>query len=75
MLRQVKRPTLKDYLTVKDAAAFLGVTPITLRRWDRNGKLKSTRHPINRYRLYKREQLEKLLGRLTGETRLTLKNR
>ena len=53
MLRQVRPPSLKDYLTVKDAAAFLGVTPITLRRWDRKGKLKSTRHPINRYRLYK----------------------
>ncbi len=67
MLTVTSPPTLKDYLTVKDAARLLGVNPATLRRWDRKGKLKSTRHPINRYRLYKREQLEKFLGRLTGE--------
>lgn len=65
MLRQVRPPSLKDYLTVKDAAALLGVTPITLRRWDRKGKLKSTRHPINRYRLYRRKELEVFLTRLT----------
>ena len=56
---------MKDYLTVKDAASFLGVTPITLRRWDRKGKFKTLRHPINRYRLYKKEDLELLLARLT----------
>ncbi len=62
MLRQARPPSLHDYLTIKEAAAFLGVTPITLRRWDRKGKLKSTRHPINRYRLYKKEKLEALLA-------------
>jgi predicted site-specific integrase-resolvase len=30
---------LADYLTVKDAAAYLGVSPSTLRNWDRAGKL------------------------------------
>ena len=65
MLKQVRPPSLKDYLTVKDAAKFLGVTPITLRRWDRKGKLKSTRHPINRYRLYRQKKLEVFLTRLT----------
>ena len=56
---------MKDYLTVKDAAALLGVTPITLRRWDKKGKLKTLRHPINRYRLYKKEELELLLTELS----------
>ena len=65
MLRQASLPSLKDYLTVTDAAKFLGVTPITLRRWDRKGKLKSTRHPINRYRLYRRKELEVFLTKLT----------
>ena len=64
MLRQVHPPSLKDYLTVKEAATFLGVTPITLRRWDRKGKLRSKRHPINRYRLYRKEELETLLTNL-----------
>jgi len=39
----------------------MGVTAETLRNWDRRGKLIPCRHPINRYRLYRREDLEKLL--------------
>jgi len=52
---------LNDYMTVKKAANFLGVSPMTLRRWDNEKKLKATRHPINNYRLYGRKQLEKIL--------------
>jgi len=52
---------LNDYMTVKKAATFLGVSPMTLRRWDNGKKLKAIRHPINNYRLYTREQLEKIL--------------
>ena len=36
---------LKNYITIKEAAAFLGVNPMTLRNWDKQGKLKSRRHP------------------------------
>ncbi len=46
-----------DYLTVNDAAAFLGVSGATLRNWDRSGKLKAFRHPANGYRLYSMEDL------------------
>ena len=67
MLRQVLPPSLKDCLTVKEAASLLGVTPITLRRWDHKGKLRSKRHPINRYRLYRKKDLEALLARLHRE--------
>jgi len=52
---------LNDYLTIKKAASFLGVSPMTLRRWDNENKLKATRHPINNYRLYERKQLEKII--------------
>ncbi len=52
---------LKDYITIKEAAAFLGVNPMTLRNWDKQGKLKSHRHPINHYRLYKKEDLTGIL--------------
>lgn len=48
-------------MTVSPAAALLGVSPSTLRNWDREGKLKARRHPINGYRLYKKAELEKLL--------------
>ena len=37
---------LNEYLTVGEAAAFLGVSKDTLRRWDRAGKLEARRHPI-----------------------------
>ena len=52
---------MKDYITIKDASALLGVDKMTLRRWDKAGKLKTYRHPINNYRLYKKIELEHLL--------------
>lgn len=54
---------LRDYLTIKEAAKILGVTPLTLRNWDRSGRLKAYRHPINHYRLYKKGELEKFRAR------------
>lgn len=51
----------KRFLTVKEAADLLGVTPLTLRNWDKNGKLQAGRHPFNNYRVYKREDLDRVL--------------
>lgn len=51
----------KEYVQVKEAAEFLGISPMTLRNWDQRGKLKPVRNPINGYRLYKKSDLEKLL--------------
>lgn len=50
----------KDYLTVQQAAKYIGVSAQTLRRWDAEGKVKSVRHPGNDYRYYKRADLEPL---------------
>jgi excisionase family DNA binding protein len=47
-----------QYITIKQASRILGVSPLTLRNWDRNGKLKALRHPMNNYRVYKIEDLE-----------------
>ena len=55
---------LQTYLTVKEAAAFLGVSPSTLRNWDRVGWLTAMRHPINGYRLYERETLARVLEQI-----------
>jgi DNA (cytosine-5)-methyltransferase 1 len=55
----------KGYIKVKEAADLLGVTVMTLHRWDDKGKLRAFRHPINHYRLYKRSELERLLKRLS----------
>ncbi len=49
-----------ELITVKQASEILGVNPETLRRWDRAGKLKAKRHPMNSYRLYKLTDIRKL---------------
>ncbi|OGZ32731.1 MAG: hypothetical protein A2V69_00850 [Candidatus Portnoybacteria bacterium RBG_13_40_8] len=54
----------KKYYTIKQAAKVLGVTPLTLRNWDKGGKLKAYRHPINNYRVYKSDQLELFLRKM-----------
>lgn len=41
---------------------MLGVTPLTLRNWDKNGKLKAYRHPMNNYRVYKLEDIENVVS-------------
>lgn len=65
----------KKYFTIKEAAEFLGVTPLTLRNWDRSGRFLAGRHPISNYRTYKIEKLEKLLKEIEdGDTnRLKIK--
>ena len=55
---------LKDYISIKEAAEFLGVCEMTLRRWDKAGKLKAYRNPGNRYRLYRLNELKKFLKRI-----------
>jgi len=55
-------------MTVQKAARYLGVSPSTLRNWDKTGKLSAARHPLNRYRLYSRAQLDRLLARVDTDT-------
>jgi predicted RNA methylase len=47
-------------VTVKDAAGMLGVSVATLRNWDRSGRLKARRHPVNGYRIYALESVLEL---------------
>ena len=54
-------PKLNEYLTVAEAAEYLGVSPNTLRNWGRDGKIEERRHPVNGYRLYATEELDVLL--------------
>lgn len=69
--------TIKKLLTVKEAANILGVTPLTLRNWDKNGKLSAGRHPLNNYRVYKREDIDRLLTDISTnrEKRPTISSR
>lgn len=52
---------LSDYLRISEAAEYLGVSPNTLRNWVNAGKVIAIRHPVNDYRLFKREDLDNLL--------------
>ncbi len=56
---------IDDYLKIKNAAAFLGVSASTLRNWEKQKKLKAYRNPVNRYRLYLRKDLEDLLCQIS----------
>jgi DNA-binding transcriptional MerR regulator len=49
-----------EVLTIKAAADVLDVSEATLRRWDKAGKLRAKRHPMNGYRLYPRRQVLEL---------------
>lgn len=53
--------TKPQYITIKEASELLGVTPTTLRNWDRLGKLIARRDPVNHYRLYSIEDVSRLL--------------
>jgi molybdopterin-binding protein len=60
MLRQVARGTRG--LSLGEAARAIGVSPDTLRRWDRSGKLRTTRDERNR-RLVPPSEVRRLSAR------------
>ena len=53
-----------SYVSLNEAAGYLGVSKATLRNWDRSGKLRATRHPINGYRSYVLAELQAIRTRL-----------
>lgn len=58
---------MSKYLTVSEAAEKLNVNSETLRRWDKSGKFKSSRHPINNYRVYSEDQVLSLVEEMQLE--------
>lgn len=65
----------KQFLNVKQVARILGVTSLTIRNWDKRGKLQAYRNPINNYRVYKVEDVEKLLGDIEETKNATPENK
>jgi excisionase family DNA binding protein len=55
-----------DVITIKEAAEILGVSEMTLRRWDKSGKFRARRHPLNDYRIYSRRRVLELQRRIIG---------
>ncbi len=62
-----------EFLTIKQAAKMLGVTPLTLRNWDNAGKFTASRHPINNYRVYKKAEVEMLMEDMRTKSHTTKK--
>jgi excisionase family DNA binding protein len=53
-----------SFVTLQEAASYLGVSKATLRNWDKAGKLRATRHPVNDYRVYSLADLQDLHAQL-----------
>lgn len=53
-----------QYISIQKAAKLIGVSPLTLRNWDKKGTLVAYRNPINNYRVYRMDQLELLLRKI-----------
>ena len=64
-----------QYITIKKASNMLGVSTLTLRNWDKNGKLKAYRHPMNNYRVYKIEDIEAVLRKIEIGTKVKKNNK
>ena len=62
---------LSDYMRVAEAAEYLGVSPNTLRNWVNAGKIAAIRHPLNDYRLFKKEDLDALLKKVAAASKKT----
>jgi excisionase family DNA binding protein len=62
----------KKYISVNEAAKLLGVTPLTLRNWDKAGKLVALRNPFNNYRLYKKDDIDFFLRRIESKGKIML---
>lgn len=51
----------EKFIQIKDASKMLCVSKLTLRNWDKAGKLVAYRHPINNYRVYQSEDINKII--------------
>jgi excisionase family DNA binding protein len=62
MTDKVDLKNLPDLLTVREVADLLRVSPLTLKRWGKRGKLPAIRINSRGDRRYKKEQVLWLLG-------------
>lgn len=54
-----------NLLKVNEVAKLFCVHPDTIRRWESKGLLAAIRHPMNKYRLFRFEDVQRLLEGLT----------
>lgn len=58
---------MNDYLTLAETAEIIGKSKETLRRWDKEGILNAVREPVSNYRVYRKSDVQTLLGNLFDE--------
>ena len=58
---------LPELMTVKEVATFLRVSPLTIKRWGKRGKLPAIRINARGDRRYKKEAVLWLLGEMKNE--------
>jgi excisionase family DNA binding protein len=60
--KKIKLKDLPDLLTVREVAELLRVSPLTIKRWGKRGKLPAIRINSRGDRRYKKEAVMWLLG-------------
>lgn len=55
---------IMEYLSLSEASELIGKSKETLRRWDRDGRLNAVREPISNYRVYRKDDIQLLMGEL-----------
>ncbi len=55
---------MKEYLTLAETSKLIGKSKETLRRWDKEGILNAVREPVSNYRMYRKSDVQDLLGSL-----------
>jgi excisionase family DNA binding protein len=60
--KKINMSNLPDLLTVREVAELLRVSPLTIKRWGKRGKLPAIRINSRGDRRYKKEQVLWLLG-------------
>ena len=69
--RKLDVNNLPDLLTVREVADLLRVSPLTIKRWGKRGKLPAIRINSRGDRRYKKEAVLYLLGMNLGEEEVT----
>jgi len=58
---------MSEYLSLSETANLVGKSKETLRRWDKEGILNAVREPVSNYRVYRKQDVQTLLGSMFDE--------